>query len=741
MPILSTNFSQGLGQRQEQGARQNLAVFTKLLTNTELEQTVSTLLQDNILFDGVISNNLESIDDNGKEADEIGEDNGMDSELFDVRAEDDQAYKSEGDGPAINDIPDDRKSYLATSDDLINNLESQLAAVQLSIEQREVAKALINSVDDRGFIENTDEVYHFISSSQNVYIGDVEDVHNLLIANLEPAGVLTNGVQASLLAQLARYDQNVLVEKAKIVVSKFLNEFQSREDKLSYIAKKLNESTTYSVENVFKLIEELNPYPITTQNNAGNAYKISREPDLIVHEWKAGQYLAYLRNQLRSEEQSEIGRQVKKLNNAGGTLEYVADVIGAKKSDIKKLEKGELTLNDTQLSELGKLYKIDTKVLLDAMAKDTTFLVALNNREKNPIKIKIDRSCYDKELQIADKIIKGQDKVSELSSGSNKTLVKEIVQAKREIDNVKQMLIDRDDYLSRLVTYAVNYQQDFISTKDNSTLKPLTLTMMAETFKVSESTISAAFNEKYVQFPNGEVSKLKSLLDSGRVNENDERISKAALNEFIKENLHEKPLVKDSELVVVVKEKYDLNITLNYVSKLRESLGLPTYEETVYNTQVKPIVESRLIEVLQKEDRRKPLSDAEILAIIKNEDKLDIGINTFKRVRENINIPASTSRFERYKREDTLPVIQNVLKTEDKNHPFSDADLARIATKEIGVKIDIGVVKELREFNKIADPIKRSSLMELKERTNGASLPVSSVSNFQAVTANSKLNL
>lgn len=136
----------------------------------------------------------------------------------------------------------------------------------------------------------------------------------------------------------------------------------------------------------------------------------------------------------------------------------------------------------------------------------------------------------------------------------------------------------RQETILNVASFIVNYQRDFITGK-KIYLNPLTQREVADTLNLSESTISRAATEKYIQTPQG-LMELKNLF-SLHINVEGERdISKSRIKTLIKrlidEEDHIKPLT-DSKLQEELK-KFKINIARRTVAKYRDQLKILPYQ-------------------------------------------------------------------------------------------------------------------------------------------------------------------
>lgn len=134
----------------------------------------------------------------------------------------------------------------------------------------------------------------------------------------------------------------------------------------------------------------------------------------------------------------------------------------------------------------------------------------------------------------------------------------------------------RQETLQRTMEAIIMLQQDFFLTGDESKLHPMILKDVAERTGYDISTISRVSNSKYVQSNFG-IYPLKFFFSESAQTESGETISTRKIKQIIKEeidNENKKKPVTDEELTAILKEKGYL-IARRTVAKYREQLGIP----------------------------------------------------------------------------------------------------------------------------------------------------------------------
>ncbi len=132
----------------------------------------------------------------------------------------------------------------------------------------------------------------------------------------------------------------------------------------------------------------------------------------------------------------------------------------------------------------------------------------------------------------------------------------------------------RRNTLYNVVSCILEVQKDFFE-KGVSALKPLTLKQIAEKLDIHESTVSRATNGKYVQTPKG-IFELKYFFSSGIENMNGKMIASENIKNRIKSIIsQEDPSkpVSDQDIVNVLK-KENISISRRTVAKYRDEMGI-----------------------------------------------------------------------------------------------------------------------------------------------------------------------
>lgn len=150
---------------------------------------------------------------------------------------------------------------------------------------------------------------------------------------------------------------------------------------------------------------------------------------------------------------------------------------------------------------------------------------------------------------------------------------------KQEFDWLKKTILQRGDTILRVAQIIVSHQQAFFTNKERP-IKPLTLKEVAKELEVHESTVSRAVNGKYLETEFG-VFELKKffttrLQQSGTDTETD--LSADTAQKKIQELVEQEDKIKplsDQKIVELLK-KDEILISRRTVAKYRDLLGIPS---------------------------------------------------------------------------------------------------------------------------------------------------------------------
>lgn len=124
----------------------------------------------------------------------------------------------------------------------------------------------------------------------------------------------------------------------------------------------------------------------------------------------------------------------------------------------------------------------------------------------------------------------------------------------------------------RIADAIVKQQENFLR-RGIKHMTPMTMQDIATILNMHESTVSRATTEKYLQTPQG-LFELKFFFNRG-VNNLSSVSIKAIIADFIKNETPRKPL-SDNDIVKLLKETRDMDLSRRTVAKYRSELGIPS---------------------------------------------------------------------------------------------------------------------------------------------------------------------
>ena len=161
---------------------------------------------------------------------------------------------------------DDKSIPYASGSSFTQQLTDQLNTYRLEEQEYLIAKFLIGSIDDSGYMRRplldlTDD----LAFTQNIFT-DVETIEKVLkvVQQLDPAGVGARDLQECLLIQLQRKAQTPQTELAGLIVEKTFEKFTKKH--YLKLQKKFN-ITENQLKDAIQEIERLNPKPGSSFSN------------------------------------------------------------------------------------------------------------------------------------------------------------------------------------------------------------------------------------------------------------------------------------------------------------------------------------------------------------------------------------------------------------------------------------------------------------------------------------------
>ncbi|MDC5803965.1 RNA polymerase factor sigma-54 [Vibrio europaeus] len=156
-------------------------------------------------------------------------------------------------------LDDDAPVYQGeTTQSLQDYLIWQLDLTPFSETDRTIALALIDAIDDYGYLTVSTEDILESFNNEEIEIEEIEAVRKR-IQQFDPLGVASNNLQDCLLLQLATFPEDTpWLTEAKLVLTNHIDQLGNRDYKLVIKETKLKEA---ELREVLKLIQQLDPRP------------------------------------------------------------------------------------------------------------------------------------------------------------------------------------------------------------------------------------------------------------------------------------------------------------------------------------------------------------------------------------------------------------------------------------------------------------------------------------------------
>lgn len=165
---------------------------------------------------------------------------------------------------------------------------------------------------------------------------------------------------------------------------------------------------------------------------------------------------------------------------------------------------------------------------------------------------------------------------SELLHNSESEVASYVSEKYQHVQWIMRSLKQRKQTLLNVMEVIIEKQRDFF-VDGPQYLKPLALKEVAEVLGVHESTISRATRNKYVQTPYG-LFEMKSFFSNAVVTTEDEAISTKRVKQLIGEFVekeNKKKPLSDQKISKMLEEEYEIVVSRRTVAKYREQLNIP----------------------------------------------------------------------------------------------------------------------------------------------------------------------
>ena len=261
-----------LGQSLSMTPQLQQAIRLLQLSSTELEQEIQEVLDSNPLLER-IDDTSAADDDNDQNLLEIkaekddtkntsdSQDNLIPEEMS-IDADWDDIYDPEwktSNSESSANTSDFIETMHSASDGLHEHLNWQVDMANLSVQDKAIAKLIIDYIDDDGYLTEPLEQIHV--SFPDILLIDLDEVEAMLtyVQHLSPLGVGARTLSECLLLQLTHlYKQHPLFKKAYLLLEKNLDLLEKRD--YTGIKRDLRVTDTI-LENLIKLIRTLEPKP------------------------------------------------------------------------------------------------------------------------------------------------------------------------------------------------------------------------------------------------------------------------------------------------------------------------------------------------------------------------------------------------------------------------------------------------------------------------------------------------
>ncbi len=156
-------------------------------------------------------------------------------------------------------LDDDAPVYQGeTTQSLHDYLTWQLDLTPFSETDRTIAMAIIDAVDDYGYLTISTEDILESFDNEEIELEEIEAVRKR-IQQFDPLGVASNNLQDCLLLQLATFPEDTpWLREAKLVLTNYIDQLGNRDYKLIIKEAKLKEA---ELKEALKLIQQLDPRP------------------------------------------------------------------------------------------------------------------------------------------------------------------------------------------------------------------------------------------------------------------------------------------------------------------------------------------------------------------------------------------------------------------------------------------------------------------------------------------------
>jgi RNA polymerase sigma-54 factor len=268
------------------------------------------------------------------------------------------------------------ENQAGVEDTLKTHLTWQLDCSHLSETDHDIGLAIIDSIDDNGYLTESIEEIHegLLQQHDTLEVDEVEAVLHL-VQRFDPVGVAASSPSDCMAIQLGQYDpETPHLAKARVLVEKYLEQLASND--VALLKRRLQASDTELAE-IIKLIQSTNPHPghSISQNHAeyvvpdvfvskhSGRWRISVNPDHAPRLKVNDQYASLIKRSDSSEQNTYLKDHlqearwfIKSLQSRNETMLRVATAIVERQHAF--LDYGEEAMQPMVLRDIAELLEM-----------------------------------------------------------------------------------------------------------------------------------------------------------------------------------------------------------------------------------------------------------------------------------------------------------------------------------------------------------------------------------------------
>jgi RNA polymerase sigma-54 factor len=268
------------------------------------------------------------------------------------------------------------ENQAGVEDTLKTHLTWQLDCSHLSETYHDIGLAIIDSIDDNGYLTESIEEIHegLLQQHDTLEVDEVEAVLHL-VQRFDPVGVAASSPSDCMAIQLGQYDpETPHLAKARVLVEKYLEQLASND--VALLKRRLQASDTELAE-IIKLIQSTNPHPghSISQNHAeyvvpdvfvskhSGRWRISVNPDHAPRLKVNDQYASLIKRSDSSEQNTYLKDHlqearwfIKSLQSRNETMLRVATAIVERQHAF--LDYGEEAMQPMVLRDIAELLEM-----------------------------------------------------------------------------------------------------------------------------------------------------------------------------------------------------------------------------------------------------------------------------------------------------------------------------------------------------------------------------------------------